>query len=83
MKKTILSLAFTTLLLTSCKEKTQEVAAEAANAVASELKDAVDSTASKAEEAIDSATSKAANAVEASAAKLEETAKKAKEEAKK
>lgn len=83
MKKTILSLAFVAALLTSCKEKTQEEAAEAADAITTEVSDAVDSTAANAGDAVDTAQAKVAGAVEAGAAKVEEVAKEAKENAKK
>lgn len=82
MKKTLLTLAFVSALLISCKEKTEDKVDEAADAVGTEMSEAVDSAAIKMDAAADSAAVKVENAVEAGAAKVEEAAKDVKESAK-
>jgi len=55
MKKTLLTLAFVGALLVSCKEKTEEKMDDAAEAVGTEMTEAVDGTTGKMETVADSA----------------------------
>lgn len=83
MKKTLLALAFVGALTISCKEKTEDKVDAAADAVGTEMTDAVDSTAAAVDKAADSTAAKVEGAVEAGAAKVEEGAKEIKEAVKK
>ena len=82
MKKIILSLAVVTLLF-SCKEETNEKVKDATKAVTSDVKQSLDSVTEKAEKAIDSSKikQKAKSLIIKGAEKVEEGAKKVKEEA--
>jgi len=82
MKKIILSLAVATLLF-SCKEETNEKVKDATKAVTSDVKQSIDSVTDKAEKAIDSSKikQKAKSLIIKGAEKVEEGAKKVKEEA--
>lgn len=82
MKKIILSLAIATLLL-SCKEETNEKVKDATKAVTADVKKSLDSVEEKAKKAIDSSKikGKAKSLIIKGAEKLEEGAKKVKEEA--
>ena len=82
MKKIILSLAVA-ILLFSCKEETNEKVKDATKAVTSDVKQSIDSVTDKAEKAIDSSKikQKAKSLIIKGAEKVEEGAKKVKEEA--
>lgn len=82
MKKIILSLAVVTLLF-SCKEETNEKVKDATKAVTTDVKQSIDSVTEKAKKAIDTSKikQKAKNLIIKSAEKVEEGAKKVKEEA--
>ena len=82
MKNTILSLASASLLF-SCKEETNEKVKDATKAVTSDVKQSIDSVTDKAEKAIDSSKikQKAKSLIIKGAEKVEEGAKKVKEEA--
>jgi PBP1b-binding outer membrane lipoprotein LpoB len=82
MKKIILSLAIATLLL-SCKEETNEKVKDATKAVTADVKKSLDSVEEKAKKAIDSSKikEKAKSLIIKGAEKVEEGAKKVKEEA--
>ncbi len=82
MKKLILSLALTTLLI-SCKEETKDKVQDASEAIASDVKEVVDSAAIKAEAKLDTVKAKTKTVIEKGAEKVEEGAKKVKEAAKK
>jgi len=83
MKKTIFSLALVAALMTSCKEKTQDEAAEAVDAVGTEMTEAVDSAAATMDSAATEVKDAAKDAAAAGAAIVEEGAKAVKEEMKK
>ena len=82
MKKIILLLAVTTTLF-SCKEETNEKVKDATKAVTSDVKQSLDSVTEKAKKAIDSSKikQKAKSLIIKGAEKVEEGAKKVKEEA--
>lgn len=82
MKKIILSLAAATLLF-SCKEETNEKVKDATKAVTTDVKQSIDSVTEKAKKAIDTSKikQKAKNLIIKGAEKVEEGAKKVKEEA--
>ena len=84
MKKIILTLAISTLLI-SCKNETKEKVIEASKAVSSDMKVALDSAKAKAVKVIDTAKvkSKLKSAIEIGAEKVEKGAKKLKESVKK
>ena len=84
MKKIILTLAISTLLI-SCKNETKEKVIEASKAVSSDMKVVLDSAKAKAAKVIDTAKvkSKLKSAVEIGAEKVEKGAKKLKESVKK
>ncbi|MGH2664473.1 hypothetical protein [Flavobacterium sp.] len=83
MKKTLLALAFVGALMVSCKEKTEEKVDAAADAVGTEMSDAVDSTAAAVDKVADSTAAKVEDAVKEGAAKVEEGAKEVKDAVKK
>ena len=82
MKKIILSLAVATLLF-SCKEETNEKVKDATKAVTTDVKQSLDSVTEKAKKAIDTSKikQKAKSLIIQGAEKVEEGAKKVKEEA--
>jgi PBP1b-binding outer membrane lipoprotein LpoB len=82
MKKIILSLAVATLLF-SCKEETNEKVKDATKAVTTDVKQSLDSVTEKAKKAIDTSKikQKAKSLIIKGAEKVEEGAKKVKEEA--
>ncbi|MGV1010962.1 MAG: hypothetical protein ACOYBS_00820 [Flavobacterium sp.] len=82
MKKIILSLAVATLLF-SCKEETNEKVKDATKAVTTDVKQSIDSVTEKAKKAIDTSKikQKAKSLIIKGAEKVEEGAKKVKEEA--
>ena len=82
MKKIILSLALTTLLI-SCKEETKEKIDEASKAVEAEVEQKMDTIKEKIDVVIDSTQSKTADAMQKGADKLDEAAEKMKEASKK
>jgi hypothetical protein len=83
MKKTIFSLALVAALMTSCKEKTQDEAAQAADAVETEMTEAMDTAAAAMDSAATEVKDAAKDAAAAGAEKVEEAAKAVKEEVKK
>jgi PBP1b-binding outer membrane lipoprotein LpoB len=84
MKKIILLLAITTTLF-SCKEETNEKVKDATKAITTDVKQSLDTVKEKAKNAIDSSRikQKAKSLIIKGAEKLEEGAKKVKEEASK
>ncbi len=82
MKKIILLLAVTTTLF-SCKEETNEKVKDVTKAITTDVKQSLDTVKEKAKNAIDSSKikEKAKNLIIKGAEKLEEGAKKVKEEA--
>ncbi len=82
MKKIILSLALTTLLI-SCKEETKDKVQDASEAITSDVKEVADSAKIKAETTFDTIKAKTKTVIEKGAEKVEEGAKKVKEATKK
>lgn len=80
MKNILLSLVVA-IGLVSCKEDTKEKVIDASKAVGTELKESIDTFKVKAKKAIDTSKTKAKELIIKGAEKVEEGAKKVKEEA--